>query len=85
MGETGVVELERTPLLVHDRDLAAGDDLGHARPERCPMRKDNERAENDQRRSDRRDSARALGVPGQRAQGAGGFRGPGRRRPRQAA
>ena len=23
MGETGVVELERTPLLVHDRDLAA--------------------------------------------------------------
>src|SRR6476659_3864731 len=28
MGETGAVELERTPLLVHDRDLAAaGDDL----------------------------------------------------------
>ena len=28
MGETGVVELERTPLLVHDRDLAAAaDDL----------------------------------------------------------
>src|SRR6476619_837397 len=24
MGETGAVELERTPLLVHDRDLAAG-------------------------------------------------------------